>query len=657
MIFPVHGSAASILVAGVGTLLVFIAMAKLLDPLRGPDRILMGGATGFIILLYASWRTMDTLPPFEMTGESIWAHVFYLFEMLAIGYSLASIIILFRSVDRTEEVEAAAERLAASGDYPPVDIFICTYNEPLNVLEKSIVAALALDYPNHTVFVCDDTRRDAVREYCATVGAEYVTRPDNAHAKAGNLNNALRKTATDRQGAPLILVLDADFAPQRHLLKRVVGLFGNPRIGVVQTPQFYYNCDPIQHNLGLRDSFVDDQRVFFDTFQPAKDAVDCAFCVGTSFVVRRDLVTGLGGFPHEALSEDMLLTYRLMQKGYVTRWLNERLSVGLSAEGLAEYMTQRTRWCLGTIQIGLLKNGPVFGSGYTLTQRLHYLHGLLSWLSKPFIVLMMIAPVFYWYFDTPAFHADYLAFLHYGMPALFGYWIYSTWVSQRRTLPFFTEVTHALVALPITMTLISAIRSPFGKPFKVTEKGGDRSTVTVMVGTAAMFGGLTLALAVAIVLAIDGPGAQTSLPGPDLFNLIWAGVAMATAFAAFLVCFERPRAAEEERIRLDRPYPTTIRAGEAVAGVEVAWLSAEEAIMSPADAGPITEDAAILLPEAGWVACAAHPREPEVLRLAPTPEQRRALVAFLFSRAPENVAPRGRLLPSVFSTARSALWR
>ncbi|MCQ6493067.1 hypothetical protein NPN24_27080, partial [Vibrio parahaemolyticus] len=87
-------------------------------------------------------------------------------------------------------------------------------------------------------------------------------------------------------------------------------------------------------NLGIRNSFVDDQRVFFDVFQPAKDAVGCACCVGTSFVLRRAAVNELGGFPHDALSVDMLLTYRLMERGYVTRWLNEKLSVGLSAEGL-----------------------------------------------------------------------------------------------------------------------------------------------------------------------------------------------------------------------------------------------------------------------------------------------------------------------------------
>lgn len=58
----------------------------------------------------------------------------------------------------------------------------------------------------------------------------------------------------------------------------------------------------------------------------------------------------------------MWLSYKLMEKGYETRWLNERLSVGLSAESVSEYITQRTRWCLGTIQIGCMPDGPLRGA-------------------------------------------------------------------------------------------------------------------------------------------------------------------------------------------------------------------------------------------------------------------------------------------------------
>ena len=50
--------------------------------------------------------------------------------------------------------------------------------------------------------------------------------------------------------------------------------------------------------------------------------------------MRRDRLEEIGGFPHEAVSEDINLTYTMMRHGYVTRWLNERLSVGLAAEGL-----------------------------------------------------------------------------------------------------------------------------------------------------------------------------------------------------------------------------------------------------------------------------------------------------------------------------------
>jgi cellulose synthase (UDP-forming) len=162
----------------------------------------------------------------------------------------------------------------------------------------------------------------------------------------------------------VILVLDADFAPRRDFLKRTVGrLMSEPEIAIVQTPQFYYNADPIQHNLLATRSWVDDQRFFFDVFQPAKDGWGCAFCVGTSFIARRDRLDEIGGFSHEAISEDINLTYAMLRHGYRTAWLNEPLSFGLSAEGIPEYITQRARWCLGTIQVGLLRSGPLRGRG------------------------------------------------------------------------------------------------------------------------------------------------------------------------------------------------------------------------------------------------------------------------------------------------------
>ena len=177
------------------------------------------------------------------------------------------------------------------------------------------------------------------------------------------------------------------------------------------------------------------------------------------------------------------MTYTLLAKGYQTWWLNEKLSIGLSAEGIPEYITQRARWCLGTIQVALLRNGPFFGPDFTFTQRWQYLHGVLNWLGKPFLVLLLLAPPIYWFAGLPAFQADYLSFLRYGIPALLSQMIYMGWVSRSRTLPVFMEATHAVTAFTISATLLSALIKPFGRPFKITDKGGDRSSPRKRIGS------------------------------------------------------------------------------------------------------------------------------------------------------------------------------
>jgi cellulose synthase (UDP-forming) len=644
---------ASILLTNGLVCLGLLLMARLLKPQGTADRALFGLATALLIVTYAAWRWHDTMPRFELTATSLWPWLFFAFEGIAMTYTLISIIILVKRRDNSAEADRAEALNHARGSWPAVDVFICTYNEPVDVLEKAVLCALAMDYPNFTVWVLDDTRRDWLRQYAEEVGAFYITRPDNVGAKAGNLNNGLRRTA-EATNAPLILVLDADFAPRPNMLRRMVGLFHDRRVGVVQTPQFYYNADPIQHNLMIRDSWVDDQRIFFDIFQPSKDAWDCAFCVGTSFIVRRDLLNEMGGFPQEAMSEDIHLTYSLLHRGYVTRWLNERLSIGLSAEGLPEYITQRTRWCLGTIQVALLKSGPMLGAGYTLTQRLHYFHGILNWLCKPFIVLMLLAPSMYWFAGLPAFEADYIAFLRYGLPMLFAVWIYSGWVSERRTLPVFMEVTHTLTALAVTVTLASAIVRPFGRPFKVTDKGGDRSEMRVHWRMAGTFGAVALLSAGSIVWAFVSPYAAAEVSSRDLFNLIWAGVAMILAFIAMLVCFELPRPSPDEYFPVDTI--TDLREGDLVRQCLVKDLSLSAARLMVQDHHRQVTEAELYVPDVGWVRASlkeAHGQSLE-LDLSPTTQQRRALVVKLFTTSGETVARSAHLGKAVRGLLRRA---
>lgn len=633
------------------TLALGAGMAYFANPQRALDRLVFGAFSGVLLLRYAVWRSTQTLPDPHHGFASVWSYVFYAFEMVSIVYTLATIAVMVRRRDSRPGADAGETRLRTAGrNVPAVDVFIATYNEELQILEKTIVAAKAIDYPHVDVWVLDDTRRDWLRDYCARMGVHYVRRPDNRHAKAGNLNNGLRLSA-QYTNAPYILVLDADFAPQKNILYRVMGLFDEPEVALVQTPQFYYNADPIQHNLGATDSWVDEQRVFFDVFQPSRDAWNSAFCVGTSFVVSRAAITEAGGFPTDSVCEDIHTTYVLRRHGRITRWLNERLSVGLSAEGLIEYINQRGRWCLGTMQVALLKDGPLRGDGYSLIDRLHYLHGMLHWIGKPFLLLMLIAPVLYWYFGVAAFYTTPEQFMFYGVPALIGFWFYGPWITDRKTLPIFTEVTQLVAAYAVTRTMISACIRPFGRPFKVTAKGLDRSKVVVHWKLASFFIVLMMCLMAGAVNTVM----TAEMSGGIVFNLAWTLIALMLDLAAIIACVDLPRPRQEERFPFTRA--THWRQRGRLRPSQFIDVSLNGAAMRRTPEAPaVGETLEVSVPEVGWVPARVTRLDPRRLCVQFEADEatRHRLIRLIFCQTPHNIAVRARPLRAFAQLLRMA---
>ncbi len=171
-------------------------------------------------------------------------------------------VTLCRNVDRSPEADRYEKWLRSLPPerLPTVDVFIPTYNEGREIVERGIIAAKALDYPRFRVWVLDDGRRDWLRELCAARGVGYIRRPDNRTPR--------RETSTMRlhlTNGELFVVFDADFTPHRNFLYRTVGFFfADPRVSIVQTPQHFYNPDVFQINLGLSDVMQDNEREWFD---------------------------------------------------------------------------------------------------------------------------------------------------------------------------------------------------------------------------------------------------------------------------------------------------------------------------------------------------------------------------------------------------------
>jgi cellulose synthase (UDP-forming) len=507
---------------------------------RSWARLITCAFVGLVALRYMIWRLSETVLPYPNDGANFyWVWFLFFVEVLAFSEVVLFLVLMSRYVDRSAE----ADRLASSffareqSELPSVDIFIPTYNEPLDVLERTIVGALALDYPKDKlkVYVLDDGRRDWLKTFCEGRGAIHVTRTDNAHAKAGNMNNGLRVSSGD-----FTAVFDADFVPYRHFLRRTLPFFTDETIGIVQTPQHFFNVDPVQSNLGLENLWPDEQRLFFDEIAPSRDGWDVSFCCGSCSIARRKGVDEIGGFPTESITEDLLTTLSMLNKGYKTRYLNERLSMGLAAENLTGYFVQRERWCQGGIQTLYLHNGPLRGPGLTLFQRIMFLP--VSWLVQYLVrfVVLLVPVVYLWFGALPLYFTDVADYVSHQVPVLTAYFLLMLWITPTRYLPVISSAIGTFAAFRMLPTVFSSLVRPFGRPFKVTPKGSGNE--------ANIFDAYTLTwiaifiTATAFGLLINMVPETARIEGAfSTIAAFWAGINIVVLAIASLICFEKPR--------------------------------------------------------------------------------------------------------------------
>lgn len=177
-------------------------------------------------------------------------------------------------------------KLKERGDPPPalgtetVDIFVCCYNEPVEIVRQTVRAAVAIPHPQKT-WLLDDGNSPEMRAMAEEEGAGYIVRSDawrnrSRHAKAGNLNNALFQT----QGE-FVLVLDADQVPLPTILERTLGYFQDPKVAFVQTPQWFRNVPP-------GDPYGSEAPLFYGPILQGKDGWNAAFFCGSNAVLRRE---------------------------------------------------------------------------------------------------------------------------------------------------------------------------------------------------------------------------------------------------------------------------------------------------------------------------------------------------------------------------------
>ena len=541
---------------------------------------------------YLLWRITETLPVFGFTCDFLFGLGFLTVEVLTAVGGTITWIFLSRSSSQSQTVAANMPWLMQA--CPLVDVLICTYNEEQAILERTIIGAKGMSYPNLRVWVLDDGRRDWLRELCARKGCNYLTRPDNAHAKAGNINQAVRHLAGMSSPPDFVAVLDADFVPFSNFVTRALCLFRDPAVGVVQTPQHFFNPDPIQSNLAISEVFPDEQRFFFDIIMPSKDAWGLAFCCGTSSVIRFPALLEIGGFPTDSVTEDFLLTVRLLERGYKTLYLNEKLSTGLAPEGINEYATQRTRWCLGLVQICRGRSGPFrLGNGLPLSFRISLIETFLYWgASFLFRMFCLLAPALFFLFDVRMVQANISDAVAHFAPMVIAQVAITTWLGGGRMLPIISDVYQLLIAPEIIAVVAIALVRPRGHKFKVTDKGIHYAGLNIHWRLLFRFLALAAITIAGLAKVLWSDNADFIQNGGAL-NLFWAWYNLLVLTICCIICIEQPRRRLDERF-LTREK-VLLKLGELACVHDVVDISASGMRLAGDVSTPVGSPAAVVL--------------------------------------------------------------
>lgn len=492
---------------------------------------------------YMFWRTTATLdfdsPVSAVFGIGLYLAELYAWVILALGFLQTA-----WPLDR-DAVELRGEPDA----WPTVDVFIPTLNESLDIVRTTVLAALDLDYPadKMRVYLLDDGRRPAFRAFAHSVGCGYVTRSDNRHAKAGNLNAALART----DGA-LVAIFDCDHVPTRAFLQMTIGWFQrDPELSLVQTPHHFYSPDPVQRNLGTVRELPGEGDLFYGAVQKGNDLWNAAFFCGSNAVLRRAALEDIGGFAFETVTEDAHTALKLQRRGWGTAYLGLRLSAGLATERLVLHIRQRVRWARGMTQIMRIDN-PLTGPGLSWQQRLCYLNALLHFQFPLPRIVFLTSPLAYLILGQNIMHASASLIFAYAAAHLYCSQVSSGILQGGDRRPFWGEIYETILAFHLVRPTFQTFFRPHGGKFNVTDKGAlldktyfDRSTVRPHLFCIAL---IVFGIAFGFCKLLFFPQYFNIQADTLVLNTLWASFSLVILLAAVSVGRETRQTREHIRI-------------------------------------------------------------------------------------------------------------
>ncbi|CAI3616571.1 cellulose synthase (UDP-forming) [Clostridium neonatale] len=441
--------------------------------------------TGTVVtsIIYLIWRIFFTIP----FGEGIIALISGMYLLIVEIVGMIEEVVHYNNMTN---IEYPMIPKADFSEFPDVDIFIATYNEPVELLYKTINGCINMEYPDENkvhIYICDDSNRIEMKKLAEEMNINYITRTERKDAKAGNFNNALAKT-----DSPLVVTFDADMIPMHDFLMSTVPYFVEDltnakkiekkdgkearknrkgKIGFIQTPQSFYNPDLFQYNLFSETRIPNEQDYFYRDIQISRNKSNSVIYGGTNTVISREALDEIGGFYTKVITEDFATGILIQSNGYTCYAIDEVHASGLAPEDLKGLVKQRQRWARGCIQTGRKLN-ILFRKGLNISQKLSYISAITYWYGCLKRLIYIMAPILFSVFGVVVVKCTLLEVLIFWLPM----YIFSSkslkLVSRKIRTVKWTNVYETILFPSLIVSVILESLGISQKKFNVTGKGG-----------------------------------------------------------------------------------------------------------------------------------------------------------------------------------------
>ncbi len=338
----------------------------------------------------------------------------YLYVVIGVLLTFYGISVFINIIYFTVWLKVSEFRKPIVSTWPQVTVILPFYNESA-VVSRILEAVAELDYPRNKfqIMILDDSTDNTSQKIDAFISnliykdidIYLQRRTERDDYKTG----ALRKSMRFVKGE-FIAVFDADFIPPiDFLLKTIPYLLEDEKIGFIQTRWGFIN--PEQSALTLIQSFSFDAHFIIE--KPIEQELGLFINYnGSAGVWRKNTILDCGGWPHNALSEDLEISFRAQTRGWKALYLPDVVVPSELTSSLYLLGIQQERWAFGALQVFRKLWKDVLLTKTSINRRFHAFSFLMVYCI---FVLLVIQPVIFltlrlfffpvpeWFLVTPVF--------------------------------------------------------------------------------------------------------------------------------------------------------------------------------------------------------------------------------------------------------------